>query len=500
MAETIIDFYGYIIFFYSLALMVSYVVLMTIAYRGLFYDVEHISTTISRLLIDTSPYTPGVSIIAPAFNEEKTIIDNVNSLLGQDYPKFEVIIVNDGSKDSTLDKLITYFEMERVPYAYREAIYTQPFKALYRSTNPKYARLIVVDKVNGGTKADPINCGLNVASYPYFVNTDVDCILTNDALYHCMMPIMKDSDIVGVSAMMTMSNGCEVEHGVITKLKPPKQLLPLFQELEYLRSFIVGKMGWSGINAMSNVSGGFGFFNRDIVISAGGYTGDSFAEDMDMLINIVGYCRENNIPYRVVQIPHICCRTEGPSTLKVFARQRTRWGRGLIQTFHRHFKKMLNPKYGRLGMITLPHVFLFEFLAPLIELLGFFVFLYLALSGGVNWKGAVVIFLAIYLFCLTLGFVVVFFSYHSKTSYRKFKQYLPIMAVSFIEPFIYHPLILFFSLRGYFNYLTGKKATWGVMTRRGFASTDNPAEGTITINPHMSAKSISARTADKINR
>ena len=360
MLDFIYTFYGYVVFFYSLSLMISYVILMILAYRELFRNTQAVVDTYAQGIIAKSPYTPGVSILAPAYNEEKTIVENVYSLLAQNYPRFEVIIVNDGSKDSTLQKLIENFDLVPVDYSYVEYLQTKPFKQLYRSSNPAYARLKVVDKVNGGTKADPINTGLNVASYDYFVNTDVDCILSDDALYQCMLPIMHNNNVIAVSGIMTMSNGCDVDAGVMKKIAPPKTIYALFQELEYLRSFFVGKMGWSAINAMSNVSGGFGLFNRKIVIKAGGYSADSLAEDMDVLLRITGYCCENSLPYRVIQINKICCRTEGPSTFAVLKRQRIRWGHGLIQTFYRHLSKVGNHTYNRVGLITLPYVLIFE--------------------------------------------------------------------------------------------------------------------------------------------
>ena len=251
----------------------------------------------AKKIITRSPYTPGVSIVAPAYNEERTIVDNVNSLLGQDYPKFEVVIVNDGSKDSTLEKLIDNFKLVEIPFDYVELIKTKPFKRLFKSTDPKFDKLIVVDKVNGGTKADAVNAGLNVASYPYFINTDVDCILARDAIYQCILPVLDKEHVIAVSGVMAMSNGCKMKDGQIEEAYPPHALIPLFQTLEYMRSFLIGKMGWSAINSMPNVSGGYGMFDRKIVIAAGGYSPDSFAEDMDMLVRMVGYCCDFSLPY-----------------------------------------------------------------------------------------------------------------------------------------------------------------------------------------------------------
>lgn len=469
MKEFIISFYGHTIFIYSLGLIISYVILMWLAEISILRSKRNNLESYAKDLIKRSPYTPGVSIVAPAYNEELTIVENVNSLLAQDYPLFEVIIVNDGSKDGTLQKLIDKFDLVEVPYAYVAQLKTKPYKRMFKSTRPEFSKLKVVDKENGGTKADAVNAGLNAASFPYFINTDVDCILAKDAIFQCILPLLGQENIIAVSGAMALSNGCKVEKGQIIEAYPPHRLIPLFQTLEYMRSFLIGKMGWSTINAMPNVSGGYGLFKTDVVISAGGYSPDSFAEDMDMLIRMVAYCCEAKLPYKVIQIPYTCCWTEGPGNLKVLSRQRIRWGRGLIQTFYNHRRIVGNRKYSRLGKITLPYLFIFEFLAPVIEFFGFFTFIFLAVIGAINWGYALIMFLAIYTFCVLLSIVVISFDYTVGGSYKTVKSYLWILMAALAEPFIYHPMVVFFSIRGYWNYLLGKKAVWGEMTRKGFA-------------------------------
>lgn len=470
MKEFIINFYGHTIFIYSLGLIISYVILMWLAEISILRNKKNNLESYAKNLLNRSPYTPGVSIVAPAYNEELTIVENVNSLLAQDYPLFEVIIVNDGSKDNTLQKLIDNFDLVEVPYAYVAQLKTKPYKRMFKSTRPEFAKLKVVDKVNGGTKADAVNAGLNAVSFPYFINTDVDCILAKDAIFQCILPLLSQENIIAVSGAMALSNGCKVEKGQIIEAYPPHSPVPLFQTLEYMRSFLIGKMGWSTINAMPNVSGGYGLFKTETVIRAGGYSPDSFAEDMDMLIRMVAYCCEAKLPYKVIQIPYTCCWTEGPATLKVLSRQRVRWGRGLIQTFYNHRRLIGNKGYSRLGMITLPYLFIFEFTAPVIEFLGFFTFLFLAAIGAINWGYALIMFLAIYTFCLLLSIVVISFDYTVGGSYKTVKSYLWILLAAIAEPFIYHPMVVFFSIRGYWNYIIGKKAVWGEMTRKGFSN------------------------------
>lgn len=466
MWEFLLFFFGYVILGYSLLLIVFYVMLLVFAYQYSFRYRQWSNKYICNM-VQSSPFVPGISVVAPAYNEEKTIVDNVRSLLKMDYPNFDVCIVNDGSKDRTLELLIETFEMVEVPFEYVEHVHSAPFKRLFKSTNPAYARLMVVDKVNSGTKADAVNAGLNVISNPYFINTDVDCILSKDAMYQCIFPVIQDRHIIAVSGTMSMSNGASMSNGEIVDLRPSSRPIPLFQDLEYKRSFLVGKMGWSRINAMNNVSGGYGLFSTEVVVNAGGYSSTSFAEDMDMLTRMIAYCCDFNRPYRVVQIPHNCCWTEGPSNIKMLFRQRTRWGRGLIQLMWEHRRLLFNRKYKRLGLISMPYTFLFEFLAPIIETVGLGMTVYLAFTGGLSWFSLFVTFLAIYVFSFMLSTFVVFYDYILDCSYTSRMSYLKLLLAAAFEPIIYHPLIVISSLVGYFRYITRQKAVWVSMERTG---------------------------------
>lgn len=466
--EYIFLFYGYFVFFYSLLLIISYVFLIVMAYRNTRHQ-QRWERRYVRQVVDSSPFTPGVSIVAPAYNEGENIIENVNSLLMQNYPLFEVIIVNDGSTDETLEKLVDYFHLVEVPYDYVYHVHCQPVKRIFRSEDPRFDKLTVVDKVNGGTKADSVNGGINVVRYPYFINTDADCILSRDAIYQCIFPILQDSEIIAVSGTMSMSNGFTInEKNEIEKFKSSNNPLAVFQDLEYKRSFLLGKLGWGYINAMPNVSGGYGLFNTEVVLASGGYGSDSFAEDMDILYRMIGYCCNFGRPYKVVQIPHTCCWTEGPSTPKLLLRQRTRWGRGLIQLLHSHFRMILNPRYRRLGMITLPYITLFEFLAPIVEGVGLIMMVYLALTGGVNWGTFWIVFTMIYFFSIMLSIIVILYDHMVGSSYTKARSYWSLLLAALVEPFTFHPFITFCSLRGYLKYIFNAKATWGTMTRRRY--------------------------------
>jgi len=472
--------FHYLVFFYSLLITIIYIVLTAVGYYNIHRTKIKYTEKEEKLLNNLLPaQTLGISVIAPAYNEEVIIIDNVNSLLSLHYPKFEVIIVNDGSKDSTLELLIERFELVKTDYPYMPKVPCRPVKNIFKSTNPKYDKLTVVDKENGGTKADAMNAGVNVAQYDYFINTDVDCILNRDTLTKVILPVLDSKvPVIAVGATMRMSNGCEVEDGVITRVKPPKGFIPVFQETEYLRSYLVAKMGWSFFNAIPNVSGGFGLFNTQVCINAGGYDPASHAEDMDMTLRMVAYMRENGLKYKIVQIPDSCCWTEGPPNLSVLNRQRTRWGRGLLQIFTTHSRFLFNFRYGRTGLWVMPYALIFEFLAPIIEAIGFIFLLFLLFTNQVNFNTFWLILLYVYLVGLVVSLNTIINDLMVKKIYRTYREYLRLVFFSSLEAFLYHPLIVIFSLRGYWEYLTQRDFKWGAMTRQGFTRTQTAQAAT----------------------
>lgn len=421
-----------------------------------------------------SPLTPGISVVAPAFNEEKTIIVNVRSLLTLNYPLFEVIIINDGSKDKTLDLLIEEFELEETPYAYVDKIKTKPVRRIFKSKNPAFSILTVVDKENGGTKADASNAGINASSFPYYLCTDVDCILDRNTLLKMIKPFLNSkTQVIAVGATLRMSNSCDIEEGVITRVRPPRRLIPRFQEMEYIRAYLLSKMGWSLVNCVPNVSGGLGLFDKEVAVRAGGYSALSHAEDMDLITRMVAYMINNHVKYKIDYIPLSCCWTEGPPNFRVLNRQRTRWARGLMQIYFDHRKILFNRKFRKMGLIVYPFAFLYELLAPIIEALGWLFFIYLILTNNVNWNMAIIILLYSYTFSVMISTMVILWDQITFKYYKSFYEVLKLVLMVFLEPFIYHPLIMFFAIRGYIDYFLAREFEWGSMTRQGF---DQPKE------------------------
>lgn len=462
-------FYETSVFVYGTALLIIYAMLAILSFRNIQLFLKKESYTDYAMLVG-SPLAPGISIVAPAFNESLTIIMNVRSLLTIDYPRFEVIIVNDGSTDETLQLLIDEFAMVKVDYAYDVKLKTKPIRGVYKSTNDAYAKLMVVDKENGKSKADATNAGMNVCAYPYFLCTDVDCILHEEVLQKLIRPIMEDDQkrVIATGATLRLANSCEIDGGVITKIRAPRPFLARFQEMEYIRAFVLGKMGWSYINAVPNVSGGLGMFDKEIAIKAGGYDPASFGEDMELMMRMNRYTCENNIKSAIVYIPITLCWTEGPITLKIFMRQRTRWGRGLIQLMVAHRKMLFNPRYGRVGMVTFPYNFFFELLAPVVEFIGIIYYIFLGLFGQVNWPYAIILLVFVYTYSIMISTLAVLWDQLTFQYYKTWGDVLRICCMVFVEMLLYHPLIVFFALRGYIFFLTNRQHSWGNMQRRGF--------------------------------
>nr|WP_295871175.1 glycosyltransferase family 2 protein [uncultured Chitinophaga sp.] len=417
-----------------------------------------------------SGIVPGITVLAPAYNEGLTIIDNVRSLLTLNYPRFEIIVINDGSTDDTLEQMIREFNLQEVDFAYNIKLKTQPVKRVFKSTDPAYASLVILDKVNGKSKADASNAGINAASFDYFLCTDVDCVLDKNTLLELIRPVLQEEKkrVIATGATLRIGNSCEFDEGVMTRMRPPKQLLPRFQEVEYIRSFVLGKMGWSYINCVPNVSGGLGLFEKEVAIRCGGYDHSSFGEDMELMSRMCRYAYDYNIDYAIRYIPKTLCWTEAPNTLRIFNRQRTRWARGLAQLIHAHFHMFLNPRYGKIGMIIFPYNFFFELMGPVVEFIGLITYLLLAALGYIQWHNALLLLLFVYTYSIMITTIAILWDQLTFRYYKTWREVLFLCMTSFLEFIIYHPIIVYFSLRGYYNFLTGKRVTWGNMQRQGF--------------------------------
>jgi cellulose synthase/poly-beta-1,6-N-acetylglucosamine synthase-like glycosyltransferase len=420
--------------------------------------------------IVSSPLAPTLSVIAPAFNESRTIIDNIRTLLSLYYNNYEVIVVNDGSTDDSMEKMMEIYELEKVNYYFDYRIPCKRIRGVYKSKNRSFKKLTVVDKVNGG-KADSLNAGLNVSKNELVVSIDADSIMEPDALLKLVKPFMeaKDKKVIGAGGVIRIANSCEIASGHIKKIHLPKKFLPRAQVMEYTRAFLMGRMAWSELDGLLLISGALGMFDREIVIEAGGYRTDTVGEDMELVVRIRRYMADRNVKYDVVYIPDPLCWTEVPSTIKVLARQRSRWTRGTMETLITHRKLFLNKKYGKLGLFGYPYWLVFEYLAPIIEFLGILWFIFLVITGKLNWPFFILLFGFVYFFAVSLSIWSVFFEEITFHKYEKRRDVLKLIGTAFLEPLFYHPMVMLMSIKGNLDKLF-KRNTWGKMERKGFAT------------------------------
>jgi len=419
-----------------------------------------------------SPLTPGISVLVPAFNEEAVIVESVRSLLALRYPRHEVVVVSDGSTDNTLDVLKDAYDLAPVRKAMRDGISTAAVRGTYVSRRDR--RLLVVDKDNGG-RSDAMNVGLNVARHPYVCVIDADSLLEEDALLKVSKPILDDPDVLAATGgTIRIANDCRVDHGRVVEARVPKHALPTVQVLEYLRAFLVGRVGWSRMNALGIISGAFGLFHRSLVETVGGYWTETVGEDFELTLRLHRYLRERDEPYRIAFVSDPVCWTEVPQELATLGRQRRRWQRGLCEGLVRHRRMFLNPRYGVIGLVALPYFAIFEFLSPLFALLGVIVTVLLWALGVVS-TSYILLFFAVSVgmgLLLTTAALVL-----EELAFRRYRrgEMVRLLGYAVLENFGYHQLHDIWRTIGYVDIVRGKKG-WGEQRRRGFAPT--PEEST----------------------
>ncbi|NTV80094.1 MAG: glycosyltransferase family 2 protein [Candidatus Aminicenantes bacterium] len=412
------------------------------------------------------PIVKPVSVIVPAFNEGPGIVDSIRSLLSLRYPVFEVVVVNDGSTDSTLARLVEAFDLRPSKAVFRRTISTEPIRGIYRSAvQPK---LVVIDKVNG-KKADAMNAGLNISRYPLFCAVDGDSVLEKDALLKVVRPFLEDPErTIGAGGIIRLSNGCAVREGQVATVGIPRNWIARFQILEYLRAFLGGRLGMSMMRSTLIISGAFGIFRKDIAMACGGYRTASITEDLDLVVRMQKHMHEQKKPFRITFIPDPICWTEAPEDLRILARQRSRWHRGLIQTLVRFRRMIFNPRYGATGLFAMPFYAVFEMAGPYIECLGYVLFASHLVLGQVNYPFAVTFFFVAVFYGTFVSLLAILLEELSAHRYPKVKDILTLTAAGILENLFYRQYLSVVRAWSLVDYLKGKNE-WGAMDRRGFA-------------------------------
>jgi YaiO family outer membrane protein len=406
-----------------------------------------------------------ISVLVPARNEERTIIETVKSLMNVSYSQYEIIVINDGSSDATLRTLIDEFGLRQVDRVYKRSIPTETVRGVYTSlTHPNLA---VVDKEAGG-KADALNAGINLSRYPLFCSIDADSMIEENALLRVVKPFMETSDeTVAAGGIVRIANGCRVRSGRVTRIELPDRALPIFQAVEYLRAFLAGRVGWSALQSLLIISGAFGIYKKSKVLEVGGYSRATETEDMELIVRLHRHLRRRKEKYRIVFVPDPVCWTEVPSKLRTLLRQRTRWHRGLIRTLWNNRGMTLNPRYGTVGIFAIPYFIVFEGLGPFVEILGYAA-VTLAYFMGLLSPEFFLLFLVmslIYGAFLSIGAVLL-----EEISFRRYPYWLDLIKLivcGILENFGYRQLLSLFKIKGFLDLLVFRRS-WGDMERSGF--------------------------------
>ena len=416
-----------------------------------------------RLMNQSANMIP-ISLLVPAYNEELNIVESIKWLLNLDYLNYEIIVINDGSADKTLQTVIDAFNLARVNDPVRERLATKEVRGIYYNIDLPKLRLI--DKENGG-KADALNAGLNLSRFPYFVSVDADSFLKPNALLCIAMAFIKNKHTVAVGGIIRLLNGCKVKDGKLVCAGLPQNIWGKFQTLEYFRSFLVGRMGWNHFNSLLIISGAFGAFQKEPVLQVGGYTAGTIGEDMDLVVKLHRYMMDKKYKYKVAFLPDPVCWSQVPETLKTLFRQRRRWHIGLIDVLRRNKDMFFNHKYGVVGFISLPYHFLFEMVAPIVEILGYIMVPLAWYFGMLSTEIFLLFLIASILFGIITSIGSLAVEDFTNSSYIRVRELLFLVFLSFLENISYRQLTVLFRLIGIFSSRKYRK-TWGAMKRHKY--------------------------------
>lgn len=465
----------------TVVLSINVLSLVYIVLVDTIYLIQLISSTLSlgkyvsernysdhKRYLDSENMIP-ISLLVPAHNEEATIVDNVKNLLSLNFPQYEVIVVNDGSRDKTLELLMEEYGLVEVRQPIKQSVPTKRVRAVYRC--PSHPNLIVIDKENGG-KADALNAGINASFYPVFVSIDADSLLEKDSLIKIIMPFVKDHRVIGVGGIVRIASGCDIVNGDLVSVGISKNPLVSLQTVEYLRAFLTGRIGFDAMGILLIVSGAFGAFSKKAVIEVGGYTKGCIGEDMELVVKLHRHFHEKKTEYIIKFLPDPVCWTQPPETLGDLRKQRKRWQIGLISSLSMHRKMTLNAQYGKIGMVAFPYYWLFEVIGPFMELIGIITVPLSYFSGLINMNFFLGFFAVSVLYGMVLSIGALILEENTFKKYPSFGQLLKLMLYAIIDNFGYRQINTFFRVEAVFGYRKNMHS-WGSINRKKFNSTES---------------------------
>ncbi|MFU8895770.1 MAG: glycosyltransferase family 2 protein [Gammaproteobacteria bacterium] len=467
LTDLIVGFNHFIIVYFAL-INLGYLAIFLLSLRALWQFIKR-SIFPDYQQIRSSELTPPISLLVPAYNEARNIIESLNSLLKLNYGSYEIIVINDGSTDDTLARLVETFDLRRSEEPVRVMLPSRPLRGLYRSmTHPN---LVVLDKEQGG-KSDALNAGLNVTRYPLFCSIDADSLIEENALLRLVKPFIEaPQETVAAGGIVRVANGCQVSDGRIVRIGLPKNRIAVMQVVEYLRAFLAGRAGWSAIHSLLIISGAFGLYRKKEIIEIGGYSENTDTEDAELVVRLHKAMVDEGRRYRIVFVPDPVCWTEVPETWKVLIRQRSRWHRGLLQTLWTYRSMFLRPKYGSVGSVGMPWFVAFELLGPVIEILGYFTVALAWYLGILDRSFLVLFFIVAFVVGSLLSVGALLLEEIAFRRYPRLRDLVRLLVYGLLENFGFRQFMSLVKVKALFD-LAFRRRDWGKMERRGFENGD----------------------------
>lgn len=462
--QLIIDFNN-IILYYVLVINAIYFMQLILSAFSLYDYIKKMRYSDYKKYTASKNMIP-ISVLVPAYNEESTIVDNINSLLALNYPSYEVIVINDGSKDDTFKKIVEAYKLKEITQPVRYLVKTKKVRGIYK--NIDIPKLTLVDKENGG-KADALNVGINLSKYPVFTSIDADSMLESDSLVRVIMPFIEDKLTVAVGGIVRIVNGSKIKDGKVESIGLPNNSLAMFQVVEYLRAFLTGRMGWNAIRCLLIISGAFGAFRKDVVVQVGGYSSNTIGEDMELVVKIHKYLRKNKYKYAIKFIPDPVCWTQAPENIKDLRGQRRRWQIGLMDSLFKHKELLLNPKYGIIGMFGVPYFWVFEMLGPVIETLGYIFIPLSYIFGLLNTQYFILFLVSSILYGIILSIGAILLEEYTFSKYPSIKHLLRLSGYGVLENFGYRQMTTLFRIDAIIRFKKFRNS-WGKIKRESFSN------------------------------